>query len=223
MAFKINILKAFNTTFLSLLLWFQLFLNEWLDHLQTLSCTRLQNTHDSSNDHSLPPKGQHFWSYTKMPRTRRVGNSRGKLDPMGSRSRAHSTLDLSTLSLCLCLCLCLCLPPPSLSCSFSMWLYRGPATAPWAALVAALRTTWLAITPVANSAWAFWKLASVCLYIECTCGKEGERRGSWYTGQLFTVPGTLCVRAVCVTDMWNVSQEAIHWIVYLLIALRGDH
>ena len=112
MAFKINILKAFNTTFLSLLLWFQLFLNEWLDHLQTLSCTRLQNTHDSSNDHSLPPKGQHFWSYTKMPRTRRVGNSRGKLDPMGSRSRAHSTLDLSTLSLCLCLCLCLCLPPP---------------------------------------------------------------------------------------------------------------
>ena len=193
---------------------------------QTLSCTRLQNNFTRLQQRPLAaPKGAAFLILHKNAKTRRVGNSRGKLDPMGSRSRAHSTLDLSTLSMSPSPS-----PPPfslslslSLYCSFSMWLYRGPAKAPWAALVAALRTTWLAITPVANSAWAFWKLASVCLYIECTCGKEGERKGGWYTEQLFTVPGPLCVRAVCVTDMWHVSQEAIHWTVYLLIALRVDH
>lgn len=43
-------------------------------------------------------------------------------------------------------------------------LYRGAVKAPWAALAAAWRTAWLDMTPVANSAWAFWKLASVCLY-----------------------------------------------------------
>lgn len=43
-------------------------------------------------------------------------------------------------------------------------LYRGGVKAPWAALAAAWRTAWLDMTPVANSAWAFWKLASVCLY-----------------------------------------------------------
>lgn len=47
-------------------------------------------------------------------------------------------------------------------------LYRGVLKAPCAAEAAALavawRTAWLDMTPVANSAWAFWKLASVCLY-----------------------------------------------------------
>lgn len=63
----------------------------------------------------------------------------------------------------------------TLSCFSS---YRGALKDPWAALAATLtaawRTAWLDMTPVANSAWAFWKLASVCLYRLWTWGQSGQ-------------------------------------------------
>lgn len=70
--------------------------------------------------------------------------------------------------------------PPSLLPSQPLFspLYRGAVKAPWAALAAAWRTAWLDITPVANSAWAFWKLASVCLYRLWTC--RGGSRAHWH-------------------------------------------
>lgn len=73
-------------------------------------------------------------------------------------------------------------PTPPLS-----FLYGGAlkaplaalAAAPAAALAAAWRTAWLDITPVANSAWAFWKLASVCRYMPWTWA-EGRAQGRWH-------------------------------------------
>lgn len=60
-------------------------------------------------------------------------------------------------------------------------LYRGAVKAPWAAVAAAWRTAWLDMTPVANSAWAFWKLASVCLYREWTWRGEECRALTHHT------------------------------------------
>lgn len=109
-------------------------------------------------------------------------------------------------------------PPPLLTLPTPLVsLYRGAVKAPWAALVAALaaalaaawRTAWLDMTPVANSAWAFWKLASVCLYRLCTWTREEQ---STLTPD--TCSSSSSYHAHCEGE--NDTQNLISWLFFRL-------
>ena len=170
------------------------FADSWFGRVANLSCTPLRNRTTPPLSHARDPEVQMLrGNYTDaLPPppslTSRTchqilitcGEINTKLIPcQADRASSSSSSNMH-----------LTLPTPLVP------LYRGAVKAPWAALaaavVAAWRTAWLAMTPVANSAWAFWKLASVCLYrLWIWRGGRAEHADTRYAQQFIIISCTL--------------------------------
>lgn len=193
-----------------------IFADSWFGRVANLSCTPLRNWTTPPLSHARGPEVQLLrGNYTDPPPLTchqiliTFGEINTKLIPYQADRASSSSSSSMHLTL----------PTPLVP------LYRGAVKAPWAALVAAVvaawRTAWLAMTPVANSAWAFWKLASVCLY-RLWIWRRGraEHADTWYTQQFIIISCTLWgVKMIRTT--W--SRAIIQTVCYLHTASWQVH